>query len=71
MEDPHMKRENSLPDGSTKSERLDDVTPQPKGGGGGQMAPREEGYMETWDVLEAPHPTHAAPLPLDDNDDEW
>jgi hypothetical protein len=65
-----MNREKNLPDGTTQKVRLDDVTPPPNSHGTGLPPTPGDGFMETWDVVEAPHPTRAAPLPKDD-DDEW
>jgi hypothetical protein len=68
-----MKRIHTDEHGREHEERLDDVTapPPPPGGGGGQhrRGPNTS-YMETWDVLQAPHPAHGEPLP-EEEDEEW
>ena len=70
MEDPSMKREKQGPDGNTHEEQLDDVIAPPTGGGGGPTPVPGDGFMETWDMVEAPQPTRAAPL-QEDGEDDW
>jgi hypothetical protein len=68
-----MKRYHDDEQGREIEEKLDDVVApeRPAGGGGGPRKPGpNDSYMETWDVVQAPHPVHGKPLP-EDEDEDW
>ena len=67
-----MKRIHIDEQGQEIVEKLDDVTPPPppRSISGPPPAPDAK-FMETWDVLQAPHPVHGKPAPDEDEDDKW
>ncbi|MDB5098635.1 MAG: hypothetical protein JWM80_3056 [Cyanobacteria bacterium RYN_339] len=66
-----MKRSHDDAKGREVEEKLDDVTPPEGGGGGPRKVGPNDSFMETWDVVQAPHPARGKPLPDEDEDEKW
>lgn len=62
-----MKREKPDSNERKAEHKLDQALP---GGGGGGVGPNP-GYMETFDVIQAPHPKHGKPLPDEDEEQDY